>query len=477
MAIDYGWQNRTIIGHHEKDTNKLEIIEKKYPILTKETDALFLVTRDQFFTISTPQISNVLSNYLKYKNVNNQIRVIANILLFPGLFIALGYIVRYLEIINIPEIINDFLSSNISNTLFGISMFNVYFLWYDYFKDKSHPVRLPKAERIPLNDLEEIRISGFKLGRYAHFEAINFVNESTLDIICTNTINNEIDVSLVFTDLLVQPEIEEIFQRANILLNEEVFKQNNVTKETLPKYSYTAIRSLILYALNEALLTSSTEIEPRHLALALFNVFPALEQVLQSQSSSIDILREVVRYQSYEEDKKKKANILNPNNPYFRRGGVAREWIYGYTYILSHFAKNLNEKAAEERDIYGIGHDEEIESLISVVGKVSNRNALLIGEPGVGKSSIVLGIAQRINSGDVPPQIRDKRILQLDVNGLIALSSKEHNMESLISKAMKELENAGDVILYIDEMQELIPSKASESGHSIRYTSSIYIKQ
>ncbi len=141
MAIDYGWQNRTIIGHHEKDTNKLEIIEKKYPVLTKETDALFLVTRDQFFTISTPQISNVLSNYLKYKNVNNQIRVIANILLFPGLFIAIGYIVRYLGIVNIPEIINDFLSSNISNILFGISMFNVYFLWYDYFKDKSHPVR------------------------------------------------------------------------------------------------------------------------------------------------------------------------------------------------------------------------------------------------------------------------------------------------------------------------------------------------
>jgi hypothetical protein len=80
MAIDYGWQNRTIIGHHEKDTNKLEIIEKKYPILTKETDALFLVTRDQFFTISTPQISNVLSNYLKYKN-ETTIRVIANILL------------------------------------------------------------------------------------------------------------------------------------------------------------------------------------------------------------------------------------------------------------------------------------------------------------------------------------------------------------------------------------------------------------
>jgi len=78
-----------------------------------------------------------------------------------------------------------------------------------------------------------------------------------------------------------------------------------------------------------------------------------------------------------------------------------------------------------------------------------------------------MGIAQRINSGDVPLQLKDKRILKFDINGLIAQSSKEQNLEGLVLKAMNELENAKDVILYIDEMQELIPSKANESGHSI----------
>ena len=58
MSIDYGWQNRTVIGHHEKDSNTFGLIEKDLPILTKESDALFLITRDQFFTVSTPQISN-----------------------------------------------------------------------------------------------------------------------------------------------------------------------------------------------------------------------------------------------------------------------------------------------------------------------------------------------------------------------------------------------------------------------------------
>jgi len=467
MSIDYGWQNRTVVGHHEKDSNTFKIIDKELPILTKESDALFLVTRDQFFSISTPQISNVLANYLKYKKIYDNIRLIANVFLIPGLVIALGYLLRQLGVLEKIQIVNDFVSSPIADILFGLSIFNVFLLWHDYYKDKSHPVRLPKAEKIPLNDLEEIRATGFKFGRYAHLEAIKFVNEQTLDVICNNTVNNEIEISNVFTQLVVYPEIQEIFRRASIDINEDVFKQNDVTKNTLPKYSYTAIRSLIIYSLNEALLTSSTEIQPKHLLLALFNVFPVLEHILLSQSSSIDILREVVRYQSYEQEKKKRTKYFNPNVEYYRKGGIAKQWVYGYTFILGHFAKNLNEYVAKDRDIYGIGHEDEIEALVSVLGKVTNRNALFIGEPGVGKSSIVLGIAQRINSGDVPEQIKDKRVLQLDINGLIAHASKDSNIELLISKAMKELENAGDVILYIDEMQELIPSKASESGHSL----------
>ena len=467
MSIDYGWQNRTVVGHHEKDSNKFKLITEQLPILTKESDALFLVTRDQFFSISTPQISNVLANYLKYKKVYDNIRVIANIFLIPGLVIAVGYLLRQLGVLEKIQIINDFISSSIADILFGLSIFNVFILWHDYYKDKSHPVRLPKAEKIPLNDLEEIRSTGFRFGRYAHLEAINFVNEQTLDVICNNTKNNEIEISDIFTQLVVYPEIQEIFKRADILISEDIFKKNNVTKNTLPKYSYTAIRSLIIYSLNEALLTSSLEIQPKHLLLALFNVFPVLELVLTSQNSSVDILREIVRYQSYEQSKKKRSQYLNPYIEYYRKGGVAKQWVYGYTFILNHFAKNINEIVAKDKDIYGIGHEDEIEALVSVLGKVSNRNALFIGEPGVGKSSIVMGIAQRINSGDVPPQIKDKRILQLDINGLIANASNNSNIESLISKAMKELENAGDVILFIDEMQELIPSKASESGHSL----------
>jgi hypothetical protein len=467
MAIDYGWQNRTLIGYHSKDSNNFGLVEKEYPILTKESDALFLLTRDQFFTVSTPQISNVLTNYLQYKKYYDNIRLIANILLVPGLVIALGYFLRQVGILEYIPIVRDFISSGIADTLFGISMLSVLLLWHDYYKDKSHPVRLPKAEKISLNDLEDIRSTGFKFGRYAHLEAIHYANELTLEILCSHTSGDRINIFSMLNELILYPDIQEIFKRANIQINYELLNTNGVDDSKLPSYPSTSIRSLIIYALNESLLTTSREIKPEHLMLSLFNVFPVLKKFLLTQNSSIDILREVARYQAYEREKRRSTNYFNPNVAYYKKGGIAESWVYGHTFILDKFSKNVNEYVIKNDDIYGIGHEHEIENLVSVLGKLNNKNALLIGEPGVGKSSLILGIAQLINRGNVPDQIKDKRILQLDINGLIALSSNDKSVEMLVERAVKELENAGDVILYIDEMQELIPARAKDSGHSL----------
>jgi ATP-dependent Clp protease ATP-binding subunit ClpC len=188
---------------------------------------------------------------------------------------------------------------------------------------------------------------------------------------------------------------------------------------------------------------------------------------LRENQINIEILREVTAYNNEIIYRRNRTKYFNPDIPYYRKGGIARDWIYGYTFILSQFSKDINEEVAESQDIFGIGHGDEIELLVATLGKLSNRNALFIGEPGVGKSSLILGLAQKINSGDVPDQLKDKRIIQLDVNNLIAKAHKEKNLEELIIKAFQELERAGNTILYIDEMQEIIPRKAQESGSSI----------
>lgn len=468
MAIDYGWQNRTVLGYHSRDNNTYGVVDKKLPILTKELDAMFLVTRNHYFTISTPQISNVITNFLRFQNFENIRRTIANALLIPGLIVAIGYMLQFANIFTNIQILESFFNSSIAQLLFGISILSVLILWHDYYKDKSHPVRLPKTEIITQKELEEIKTTGFQFSRYSNLDAIKYLTDETLSIVCDNSNNNQFSVYSTLLTLFSLPEVDSILQRADIEISAGELEQNNVNPETLPTYPATSLRSILLYAVEEALLTESYNVKPQHLFLALCKVFPSLQKLLQTNDSSLDILREIVRYNTRLSKKSTSTNIFNPNVAYYKKGGVAEQWVYGYTFILSHFSRDLTEQIAKTRDVFGIGHDQEIEALVSVLGKVNNKHALLIGEPGTGKSSLILGVAQRINRGDVPTQIKDKRVIQLDINALIAHASKaENNLEELVAKAMNELAQAGDVILFIDEMQELMPTRAQESGHSL----------
>ncbi len=469
MALDFEMQQKTICGYHKKDTNRVGIIEKKYPIIENENEATFLVTRDHFFSISTQQIDSVIKNFFRYKRFKDVGRIIANILIIPGVFVALGFIFKYAKLLEDQALITNILESKWSGVLFGLSILAVIILWYDFYEEKSHPIQLPLAKRIPQKEMEEIRATGFRFGRYGHLEIVHFASEETLELLCTFTKNNQFSLHEIFKYLLAENfEVQQLIRRSGIEMDIADLENNfKISTETLSSYGITAYRSLLTYAVEEALLTESKDIQPQHLFLAILRINPYLQKYLQAKNITIDILREICLYNNKMVKKKSKARLLDINVPYFRKGGIAKLWIYGYTFILSHFSKDITEEVAGNPDVYGIGHEEEIDNLVSVLGKISNKNALLIGEPGVGKSSLILGIAQRINTGDVPIQLKGKRVVQLDINGLVAQASGEKKIEELIIKSMQELENAGNTILYIDEFQELIPAKAEESGQSI----------
>jgi len=469
MALDFEMQQKTICGYHKKDTGRVGIIEKKYPILENENEATFLVTRDHFFSISTQQIASVIKNFLRYKKFHDIVRVLANIIIIPGVFVAIGFIFKYLKLLEELSFITQIIDSKWSGVLFGLSILGVIILWHDFYEEKSHPVQLPLAKKISQKELDEIRATGFKFGRYAHLEIVHFTNQETLEMICRFTNNDNFSIYEIYKHLLTDNfEVQQLIRRSGVEMGiEELEKDFNINAESLPQYHITAFRSLLTYAVEEAMLTESKEVQPQHIFLAITRIFPSLQKFLQTKNITIDILREICLYNNKVINKKDRARFLDIKVPYFKRGGIAKQWVYGYTFVLSHFSKDLTRVVAESQDTFGIGHEEEIENLVSVLGKISNKNALLIGEAGVGKSSLILGVAQRINTADVPIQLKNKRVVQLDINGLIAQASGEKNIEELIIKAMAELGNAGNTILYIDEMQELIPAKAEESGQSI----------
>lgn len=466
MAIDFGSKHKTIIGMHNRKNNSFSVIENKYPLPEDDNHSLFLLTRDHFFSIANPQVEYLLTSNPKYEKFEELKNIIANIIVIPGLIIAATYILKYLGLLeNYPRILK-ILNLGITGALFGISVLALILLWHDFYSQRSKIVKLPKIKNIPQKDFDEIKAVGFKFGRYARIETVNYLSDETVSYLENFTQNGSFNTLTLYKDLLANNyEVQQLIRRSGIELTVEMIDESSITTEQIPNFTIPALTALLIYALEEALLTESDQILPEHIFLAITKIFPPLQKLLQKKNMNIDIFREVIEYWNYREGKRSKP--LNPDYPYFRTGGIGEAWIYGWTFVLSHFSKEVNLEVARSNDVFGIGHDQEVETLVSTLGKISNKNALLVGEAGVGKSSIILGVAQKINHGDVPIQLRDKKIVELDINQLIAYSQNQSNMEEVIIKSMTELANAGNTILYIDEIQEIIPRKAGESGHSI----------
>ncbi len=134
------------------------------------------------------------------------------------------------------------------------------------------------------------------------------------------------------------------------------------------------------------------------------------------------------------------------------------------TPTLDEFGSNLTQQAADGKLDPVVGRQNEIERVIQILGRRTKNNPVLIGEPGVGKTAIAEGLAQRINSGDIPDILEDKRVLTLDIGLLVAGTKYRGEFEERLKKIMEEIRGAGNVILVIDEVHTLIGAGAAEGA-------------
>ncbi|MFM9041078.1 MAG: ATP-dependent Clp protease ATP-binding subunit, partial [Vulcanococcus sp.] len=134
------------------------------------------------------------------------------------------------------------------------------------------------------------------------------------------------------------------------------------------------------------------------------------------------------------------------------------------THTLDELGSNLTQQAADGKLDPVVGRQHEIERVIQILGRRTKNNPVLIGEPGVGKTAIAEGLAQRINSGDVPDILEDKRVLTLDIGLLVAGTKYRGEFEERLKKIMEEIRGAGNVILVIDEVHTLIGAGAAEGA-------------
>ena len=132
--------------------------------------------------------------------------------------------------------------------------------------------------------------------------------------------------------------------------------------------------------------------------------------------------------------------------------------------VLDQFGRNLTQAAIEKKLDPVIGRKRELERVMQILSRRTKNNPVLVGEPGVGKTAIVEGLAQMVAGGDIPETIQGKQIYTLDLGALVAGSRYRGDFEERLKKVLKEIKTRGDIVLFIDEIHTLVGAGAAEGA-------------
>lgn len=145
-------------------------------------------------------------------------------------------------------------------------------------------------------------------------------------------------------------------------------------------------------------------------------------------------------------------------------GGVQDKRSQTGSAILDQFGRNLTAEAADGKLDPVIGRTREIERVMVVLSRRTKNNPVLIGEPGVGKTAVVEGLAQKINAGDVPETLKGKQVYSLDLGSMVAGSRYRGDFEERLKKVLKEIKTRGDIVLFIDEIHTIVGAGSADGA-------------
>jgi ATP-dependent Clp protease ATP-binding subunit ClpC len=217
-------------------------------------------------------------------------------------------------------------------------------------------------------------------------------------------------------------------------------------------------KKVLELALREALSLGHNYIGTEHILLGLVreNEGVAARILLDFDADSEKIRNEVIRM------------LSGPGGRRQGQGGGGGAGASGEgkksSKLLDQFGRNLTKLAADGKLDPVVGRETEIERIMQILSRRTKNNPVLVGEPGVGKTAVVEGLASRITKGEVPELLKNKQIYTLDLAALVAGSKYRGEFEERLKKVMKEITQRGDIILFIDELHNLVGAGAAEGA-------------
>jgi ATP-dependent Clp protease ATP-binding subunit ClpC len=214
-------------------------------------------------------------------------------------------------------------------------------------------------------------------------------------------------------------------------------------------------KKVLEYSLREALQLGHNYIGTEHILLGLLREGEGVAaQVLVKLGAELNRVRQTViqLLSGYQAGKEQVS------------AGVTETGNDKGSQVLDQFGRNLTNAARDGKLDPVIGREKEIERIMQILSRRSKNNPVLIGEPGVGKTAVVEGLALAIVKGDVPETLKDKQVYMLDLGSLIAGSRYRGDFEERLKKVTKEIRNRGDIIIFIDEIHTLVGAGAAEGA-------------
>ena len=212
------------------------------------------------------------------------------------------------------------------------------------------------------------------------------------------------------------------------------------------------VKRVLENSLREAMQMGQSYISTEHLLLGI---------VREGEGTALDVLG---RLNVTGDAVRSALNDLVGQSPVYAGRGAFDPTGGSSDSILKEFGTDLTKKASEGKLDPVIGRAGEIERVMQILSRRQKNNPLLIGEPGVGKTAVVEGLAQLISANQVPDLLRKKRVVTLDVSALVAGSKYRGEFEERLKKCIKEVRDAGDVILFIDEIHTIIGAGSAEGS-------------